>query len=123
MSNHHNMDLVRLWRLGWSQATPQQRNQISQAIGAMLDFCLTKSLQEDGSFKSPEEDTLSSSFYFGVGFLHETGFLSKRQRFWTDREFAQAKEIRQRILNRIKSIGLDDPEATWAVSLLGIDAD
>ncbi len=123
MSNHHNMDLVRLWRLGWSQATPQQRNQISHEIGAMLDFCLTKSLQEDGSFKSPEEDTLSSSFYFGVGFLHEIGFFSKRQRFWTDREFPQAKEIRQRILNRIKSIGLDDPEATWAVSLLGIDAD
>lgn len=118
MSNHHNMDLVKLWRLGWARATPQQRTLISQAIDAMLDFCLTKSLQEDGSFKSPEEDTLSSGFYFGVGFLHESGFFSKRQRFWTDREFPQASAIRKRILGRIKSIGLDDAEATWAVSLL-----
>jgi hypothetical protein len=123
MSNHHNMDVVTMWRLGWSRASSQQRGRISQSIAAMLDFCLTKSLQEDGSFKSPEEDTLSSSFYFGVGFLHEIGFFSKRQRFWTDREFPQAKEIRQRILNRIKSIGLDDPEAFWAASLLGIDSD
>jgi hypothetical protein len=123
MSNHHNMDVVTMWRLGWSRASSEQRNRISQSISAMLDFCLTKSLQEDGSFKSPEEDTLSSSFYFGVGFLHEIGFFSKRQRFWTDREFPKAKEIRQRILNRIKSIGLDDPEAIWAASLLGIDAD
>ncbi len=123
MSNHHNMDVVRLWRLGWPKATSQQRSRIGREIESMLEFCLAKTLQDDGSFKSPEEDTLSSSFYFGVGFLHEIGFFSKQQRFWTDREFPEAKPIRQKILERIKAIGLDDAEAGWAVALLGMHDD
>ncbi|HEY2589167.1 MAG TPA: hypothetical protein VGI81_25715 [Tepidisphaeraceae bacterium] len=122
MSNHHNMDLVRLWRLGWPHATPQQKQRISAAIAQMLDFCLHQSLQPDGSFNSPEEDTLSSAFYFGVGFLHEIGYFTADSRFWTDRSFPDAQQVRQRISDRMQAIKLDDSEATWAIWTLRGDA-
>jgi len=104
-SNHHNYDVVRLWHLGWSQASGQQRQQIGKEIEGMLDFCLHKSLQPDGSFNSPEEDTVSSAFYFGVSLLSEAGYFSKKNRFWTDRSFPESEEVRQRIEKRIKAIG------------------
>lgn len=122
MSNHHNMDLVRLWRLGWPHATPQQKQNISAAIAGMLDFCLHQSLRPDGSFNSPEEDTLSSAFYFGVGFLHETGYFTPDNRFWTNQSFPEAQQVRQRILDRMQAIKLDDSEATWAIWTLRGDA-
>lgn len=123
LSNHHNMDIVRLWRLGWKEATPLQRQQMSKEIDGMLDFCLHKSLQPDGSFNSPEEDTVSSAFYFGVSFLNEIGYFSKKNRFWTDRTFPQATEVRERIEKRMKAIGLDDSEAQWATWILKFDRD
>ena len=121
MSNHHNMDIVTLWRLGWPEATRQQHAQIAGAISEMLDFCLKQSLQPDGSFKSPEEDTLSSAFYFGVGFLHEIGYFTKANRFWTDRPFPEAQAARKRIADRITQLKLDDSEATWALGMLRLD--
>ena len=123
MSNHHNMDVVKLWQLGWPHAAEDQRKDIAAAIAQMLDFCLKQSLQPDGSFKAPEEDTLSSAFYFGVGFLHEIGYFSKAHRFWTDETFAGAEEVRQRIQGRIKKLGLDDSEAQWALGILAFDKD
>jgi hypothetical protein len=123
MSNHHNMDLVKLWQLGWPHATPAQRTQISAAVAEMLHFCLKQSLQPDGSFKSPEEDTLGSSYYFGVGFLHEIGYFAKANRFWTERTFPEAEEVRNRILKRMQQIGLDDSESQWAMGILRIDKD
>jgi hypothetical protein len=123
MSNHHNVDLVALWRLGWEHATPDQRKQISDAISQMLDFCLHQSLQPDGSFKAPEEDTLSSAFYFGVSFLHETGYFSRSNRFWTSQQFPQAQEVRKQILDRMQALKLDDSEATWAMWQLQFDKD
>ncbi|HXE54377.1 MAG TPA: hypothetical protein VN541_15250 [Tepidisphaeraceae bacterium] len=121
MSNHHNMDIVKLWSLGWPHATAEQRQQIAAAISEMLDFCLKQSLQPDGSFKSPEEDTLSSAFYFGVGFLHEVGYFSKFYRFWTSRTFPEAPQVRERIRNRITKLRLDDSEAQWALGILRFD--
>ena len=123
LSNHHDYDLVRLWRLGWEHATADQKKRITDAIGTMLDFCLHRSLQADGSFNSPEEDTLSSGFYFGVLFLHEIGYFSKSGRFWTGREFPEAQEVRTRILRRMQALGLDDSEATQALWILRLDKD
>ena len=38
--NHHNMDVVELMRLGWSQASAAQRAEIVPEIAKMLDWCL-----------------------------------------------------------------------------------
>lgn len=123
MSNHHNLDIVTLWRLGWDHATPQQRTQIETAVSQMLDFCLHESLQPDGTFKSPEEDTLSSAFYFGVSFLRDIGYFSKSNRFWTTRQFPESAEVRKRILKKMQALKLDDSEATWAMWQLRLESD
>jgi hypothetical protein len=55
--------------------------------------------------------------------LSEIGYFSKKNRFWTDRAFPDAPEVRQRIQKRIKAIGLDDSEAQWATWILKFDRD
>jgi hypothetical protein len=117
-SSHHNYDVVRLFHLGWPDATSQQKEQIRIEIRRMLAWSLDTSLQPDGTFNDPAEDTLGSSFYFGVAFLNEIGFFSKTNRFWTDEKFPRAEEVRGRIRAKIKALELDDPESQWARMIL-----
>jgi hypothetical protein len=50
-ANHHNMDVVVLFRYGWKHATPHQQEAIRVELHKMLDWCLKESLQPDGSFR------------------------------------------------------------------------
>ena len=75
----------------------------------MLDWCLTKSYQPDGSFKvSDLDDTLGDAFRYGVSFLIETGYFNREDRFWTNQDFPNAKTVRNHIEAKLKSIGLND---------------
>ncbi len=77
----------------------------------MLNWSLAQSLQPDGSFRLSEIDnTFGDAMEFGVFFLRDTGFFRKRDRFWTDEDFPQAKEIYQRIKTRLEATGLLIPE-------------
>lgn len=114
MSNHHNYDVARLLHLGWPHMTEGQREQTRVEIARMLDWCLAETIEPDGSFKIGDESTLGGAFYFGVSFLDEVGYFSKANRFWTDREFRGSRELRDRILGRLRALKLTDPEATWA---------
>lgn len=76
----------------------------------MLDWCLTQSYQPDGSFKVSElDDTLGDAYNYGVSFLGETGYFQREKRFWTDEDFPQANAVRERIMAKLQSIGLNDP--------------
>ncbi len=121
MSNHHNFDAARLFHLGWEHAEPGQREEIRGGIRRMLRFALEESLQPDGTFADPSEDTLGGSFYFAVALLHEVGFFGKSNRFWTDEDFPKAEEVRKRVRSRIKALGLDDSESQWAAMILDTD--
>ncbi|MGC2448135.1 MAG: hypothetical protein WA477_10860 [Candidatus Sulfotelmatobacter sp.] len=97
--NHNNMDVVALFRLGWSQATPGQKKAISTEIDRMLSWCLHDSLQADGSFKVTIADgSLEDAEYYGTSFLARIGFFDQSQRFWTDRDFPEAADVKKRIL-------------------------
>lgn len=121
MSNHHNYDVVRLFQLGWRHADPTQRERIRSEIARMLRFCLDETLQPDGSFRMRgDEATLSSNFYFGVAFLHEIGYFAKA-RFWSEEEFPEAAGVRDRIEACIVALGLSDPEAKFALTLLRLN--
>jgi hypothetical protein len=121
MSNHHNYDVVLLFHLGWSHADAGEREQIRAEIARMLRFCREQTLQADGSFRMRgDEATLSSNFYFGVAFLNEIGYFAT-ERFWSDEKFPEAAEVRDRIESRIVKLGLDDPEAKFALMLLRLN--
>jgi hypothetical protein len=121
MSNHHNYDAARLFHLGWPHANPAEQAEIRAGIKRMVDFAIKESLQPDGTFLDPAEDTLGSSFYFGVALLHEVGYFSTTNRFWTQEKFPAAEEVRKRVRSRIEALKLDDSEAEWAAMILDTD--
>jgi hypothetical protein len=101
--NHNNMDVVTIFQYGWSSASDQQRKTMQAEIEKMLHWCLTDSLQPDGSFKSILPDgSLEESMEYGVSFLARIGFFDKSKRFWTSQDFPQAEEVRNRILTYAK---------------------
>jgi hypothetical protein len=68
-------------------------------IDRMLTWCLHDSLQPDGSFKVNIADgSLEDAEYYGASFLSRAGFFDPAQRFWTNRDFPEASEVKKRIL-------------------------
>jgi hypothetical protein len=121
MTNHHNYDVALLLHLGFEHGTAEQKKQIAAEVQRMLDFCLKETLLADGSFKTDDEDTLGAAFYFGVAFLHQVGYFSKVNRFWTERDFPEASATNDRITARIRALNLDDPESLFALRLLAVN--
>lgn len=102
--NHNNMDVVALFRYGWDQASGAQRKAMAAEIDRMLTWCLHDSLQSDGSFKVNIGDaSLEDAEYYGASFLARIGFFDSAQRFWTERDFPQAAEVKQRILGFVRA--------------------
>ena len=100
--NHNNMDVVALFKAGWQHADKNQKKAISTEIQKMLDWCLSKSLQADGSFKPHIADgSLEEGVYYGVSFLGRIGFFDKSERFWTNQSFKNAAVIRRKITEYI----------------------
>jgi hypothetical protein len=101
--NHNNMDVVTLFQYGWASASDLQRKTMQAEIEKMLHWCLTESLQPDGSFAPNVADgSLEESVEYGVSFLARIGFFDKSKRFWTNQDFPQAEEVRGRILSYVR---------------------
>jgi len=96
-SNHHNMDVVVLFRYGWKYATPAQQAIIRAEFHKMLDWSLKKSLQPDGSFLVYGDDSQEDAEYFGTAFLARLGYFDRAKRFWTDENFPEAPKVKERI--------------------------
>jgi hypothetical protein len=102
--NHNNMDVVQLFRMGWSQATPDQKEAMRVEIRKMLNWCLTESLQPDGSFKLQDsDDSQETSVCFGASFLARLGYFDRSRRFWSDEDFPEAAKVRVNIVQFIRS--------------------
>src|SRR5439155_5651365 len=48
-SNHHNYDVVRLFRLGWPRMNAQQRDIARAEMRRMMEFCLRDTMNPEGS--------------------------------------------------------------------------
>jgi hypothetical protein len=117
-SNHHNYDVVRLFRIGWPVMDDAQRAYAREAMKRMLEFCLAESLNEDGSFKLMDEDTVGSSFMIPVHLLDDLGYFRRSRRFWTDEPFPDGPATARRIAARIEGMGLTDTESQKALRRL-----
>jgi hypothetical protein len=117
--NHLNWDMVIVFRYAWPSLDEATRAQVRAEISRMLDWCLKNSLQPDGSFKvSDLDDTVGDAYFYAVSFLHDSGFFSPQDRFWTTQDFPQANAIRQRIKAKLESIGFSDPKIRDAYETL-----
>jgi len=101
-TDHNNMDVVVLFGFGWNAATAEQKHAMSEQTQRMLDWCLKESLQPDGSFAFGGDDSIEQNEYFGVAFLSRLGYFDRNKRFWTAKEFPEAAEIRERIIQFIQ---------------------
>jgi hypothetical protein len=102
--NHNNMDVVALFKAGWPHASAKQKQAMTAEIEKMLHWCLTESLQADGSFKSHIADgSIEEGEYYAASFLARIGFFDKKERFWTGREFPEATAIREKILAYVRA--------------------
>lgn len=121
MSNHNNYDVVRLFRLGWREAREEQRRQARVEIQRMLDWFLATSLAPDGQIVQggSDDDSRAATYYFAASFLDEIGYFDPGKRFWTDRGFGGAEEIRQRLLRVIRQLDQTDPDVKSALEKLG----
>jgi len=100
--NHNNMDVAMLFGWGWSEASEAKRQAMRVELEKMLRWCLSESLQPDGSFQPIVADgSLEEANYFGAAFLARIGYFDRGRRFWTDEEFPEAGAIRQRIVDHI----------------------
>ena len=104
-TNHNNMDVVVLMRDTWPDMTEAQRKEGAATIRRMLHWCLTQSLQADGSFVTSAggDDSVEEGTHFGVGFLARIGYFDKRKRFWTEEDFPEAEGRRQQIVAFIRA--------------------
>jgi len=117
--NHLNWDAVKIFRLAWPHLDEPTRQQARAEISRMLNWCLSKSYQPDGSFKVSEmDDTAGDAYSYGVYFLREAGYFRREDRFWTDQDFPEAAAIRERIVGKLKSTGLTDPDMRNAYEVL-----
>lgn len=103
-SNHNNMDVIVLMQASWKSMTNAQRQHTAEEIREMLHWCLTESLQPDGSFRGDfGDDSIEEDEHFGVAFLARIGYFDKAKRFWTNEDFPEAETNRQRIIAFIKA--------------------
>ena len=102
-NDHLNMDVAELFRLGWPHASEAQRKATALELHELLQWCLTESLQPDGSFKMwVGDNSKEESTYFGASFLSRIGYFDKSKRFWADEAFPEAENVRQRIIAYIE---------------------
>jgi hypothetical protein len=101
-TDHNNMDVAVLFRFGWNAANSIQKKVMAEQLQRMLNWCLTQSLQKDGSFAEGGDDSLEENTYFGVAFLSRIGFFDSSRRFWTSQDFPQSGEVRERIARYIR---------------------
>jgi hypothetical protein len=107
--NHLNWDAVKIYRVAWPTLDVATRDRVRAEISRMLDWCLTNSLQPDGSFKTSDlDDTLVDACSYGDSFLNETGFYDREKRFWTDQDFPNTDAIHDRIKAKLKMLGRDN---------------
>ena len=102
-NDHLNMDVAELFRLGWPHAREAQKKAMALELHELLQWCLTVSLQPDGSFKMwVGDNSKEESTYFGASFLSRIGYFDKSRRFWTGEDFPDAENVRQKIIAYIE---------------------
>lgn len=117
--NHLNWDAVKIFRSAWPSLDDATRQRVRGEISRMLEWCLTKSYQPDGSFKvSDLDDTQGDAFRYGIWFLQEAGYFQRKDRFWTDQDFPDSKAVHDQIEAKLRSIGLNDPALKEAYETL-----
>jgi hypothetical protein len=105
--NHNSYDVVRLLELAWPRLDEAQRAKWRLEIDELLDWTLTRTLDEEGRFRPVLgfDSSIADSFYYGVSFLTRVGFCGTAPPFWTDARWPDAAPLCCRIAARLEDLG------------------
>jgi hypothetical protein len=119
MTSHNNYDVAVLFSLGWPHMRPDQRRRARHELARLLVWCLETAIAADGTVLARAVgESLPDSYYFAIAFLDTVGFFDPRKRFWTDRSFPQAEELRARLEDRVRALHPNDPMVPLALARL-----
>jgi hypothetical protein len=110
MTDHNNYDVVVLFARCWPHMRPDQRQQASQEIAKMLDWCLHNSVRNTGEITHPDKgDMIPDSYYFAAAFLDTIGYFDKSKRFWADHGMlpADTEPLRKAMIAQLKRFNSD----------------
>ena len=101
-SDHNNYDVAEILRRGWRRMLPRQRVRASELIGAMFDWCVSRSVAPDGTVIDPDTgDMVPDAYYFCAAFLDTVGYFDRTKRFWTDRDLGDARRVRRGMADQL----------------------
>jgi hypothetical protein len=120
MTSHNNYDVAVLLSFGWPHMHAHQRRRARHELGRLLGWCLDTAIASDGAVVARAVgESLPDSYYFTAAFLDTVGFFDPRKRFWTDRDFPQASELRARLQRRVVELHPNHPMVALALARLG----
>jgi hypothetical protein len=106
-SDHNNYDLVTMFQQVWPAMSGTTQAAAGLEIRTLINWCLTKSLQDD-QFAATPGMSMANSYYYAISFLAMVGFWL-RQPFWTTAPVPvpsgtlPPKELADRLLVRFKT--------------------
>ncbi len=118
LNNHHNYDVTRLLRYGWSHMTGQQKARAKAELMIMLSRSVRLTIDGDGAFYDSAYDSPAEAYYFGASFLDEVGYFRKSRQFWARAEFLGAEEVRRKLIANLRRLNSTDPMAQYALRKL-----
>jgi hypothetical protein len=119
LTSHNNYDVAVLFQLGWSEMRADQRRSARREIYRLLDWCLETAIAADGTVVARAAgESLPESYYFTISFLDTVGFFDPAERFWTDRSFARAEALRERLESRLLTLDQSQPMTQMAFDRL-----
>jgi hypothetical protein len=121
MTCHNNYDVAVLLQLGWLHMRADQRRCAREELGRLLDWCLTAAVAPDGGLLARAVgESVPESYYFAVAFLDTVGYFDPATRFWSDRSYPDAPELRAGIERHLQMLPLGDPMVRMAFERLGL---
>ncbi|TXL70046.1 hypothetical protein FHP25_36130 [Vineibacter terrae] len=106
---HHAYDVVRLVRFGWPHMSELQKAFARAQIAIILARTVRLSINTVGEVDTRPYNRVAEAYYFCTSLLDDIGYFRRSRNFWSNLEFDNADELREKMLDQIKGLPNDDP--------------
>jgi hypothetical protein len=119
LTSHNNYDVAVLFALGWPRMSPPLRDRAGAELARLVEWCREAAIMPDGTVVARAQgESFPESYYFTIAFLDTVGAFDARKRFWTNRSFADAGVLRERLEQRVRELHPAHPMVAMALARL-----
>lgn len=119
LTAHHAYDVATLFSIGWPHLGNEARQRAGNEIAAMIDTLAGTAGDDPLAGTRTPNETVAESCYFLAAFLDVTGYFAPDRRFWTNRCFAAAPDLKRRLIEMVRSLDQREKMARMALERLG----